>query len=1025
MKPLGHLIVVGILVQATVNIYGDSYPCYESHNYNGFCLRQSHPSKDSFEIEIECMRNKNPSWDNFPSGIFSDSTIVNKMIFKYCDFPQNLSLFEKVQALGFKRTNSLAFEESETMLNKENLRNFSLTRLFLDNMNFNELPFDLIHEVHSRYLTINGLGLKGIPQDFFAKANHLETLGIYHNKINISIKKNDFKGLANLSQLFLVNNNIFDIELGAFDPLSNLQVLDLSRNQLHTLPNGIFRSLSSLRAVSLTLNHFSSLPENLFQPANLTLKSVRLSYNVGELSELPKGFFKGLIQLDSVEMTDDNISSIPEDTFAGAKALNTLNLSHNRLTMIPANIFKDTRQLEILKLSDNRLMDLPHNSFANSQLKELYLNNNRLSYLSKEYFGGLGYLVRLEISSNKIASIDPGFCNALPNLKYLDLSRNELSSEKAMESEFTNCAFLAEANLSFNNLTEISALWMTKGYLVNLNFEGNKISEVNEITFDILKTNMTLNLRRNNISRVNISEVKNIFESHRKISKEDKNSKILLGGNHLDCDCHVSLLMQYLNGKFDKTVYADVNISVEDLKCSSPIELRGKLITDITRDDENDLRCPRLSSIPEDPCNSTCECWDYPARDVMLYVDCSNRNLTGKALEKIDNPQNYLINLTLSGTGLTEIPSGLNVTFLDLSNNSITAVSKQVFSPTLRDLKLHNNSISRFDPDVVQYLDDYGSQNPPHIKVTLYDNKWICDCKMRDFLNVYKRNFMSYQIPHKVYCHNRNGTLDDLTSDELCKYWLHGVVTFLILLAMFMFGMTVFVTVYFKNQEKIKIWLYSKKLCLWWVTEYELDKDKLYDAFVSFSHLDEDFVENVLVPKLEEGPHSYSLCLHQRDWLVGEYIPDQINTSVQESRRTIVVLSPNFLESHWGKLEIRAAHDQALREGRVRLIVIIYGDINIQKLDDDLKNYLSMNTYLKWGDPWFWDRLRFAMPHRTEPRRKKTRKAPFIEDHLAQIPLNNHCSGNESDTIALPKITNASSNDSAKLLDSTLEEVRA
>lgn len=190
---------------------------------------------------------------------------------------------------------------------------------------------------------------------------------------------------------------------------------------------------------------------------------------------------------------------------------------------------------------------------------------------------------------------------------------------------------------------------------------------------------------------------------------------------------------------------------------------------------------------------------------------------------------------------------------------------------------------------------------------------------------------------------------------------------------------------YKSYKTEITIWLYSHNIT-WPISEESLDQDKKYDAFISYSSEDLEFVSKHLVPGLEDSNLPFKLCLHYRDWVVGDFIPAQIARSVDESRRTIIVLSKNYLDSVWGRTEFRAAYSSALNERRSRIIVILYGEILTEDLDPELKTYLSMNTYIKWGDYWFWEKLRYALPHRPDTA-KKSRTKIIVPDKLNPLKL--------------------------------------
>ena len=57
-----------------------------------------------------------------------------------------------------------------------------------------------------------------------------------------------------------------------------------------------------------------------------------------------------------------------------------------------------------------------------------------------------------------------------------------------------------------------------------------------------------------------------------------------------------------------------------------------------------------------------------------------------------------------------------------------------------------------------------------------------------------------------------------------------------------------------------------------------------------YSHHDRSFVKKEVLEYLE-GQFRFRLCLHERDFTVGETIPANIDAAINHSRRMIMVIS--------------------------------------------------------------------------------------------------------------------------------------
>ena len=354
-----------------------------------------------------------------------------------------------------------------------------------------------------------------------------------------------------------------------------------------------------------------------------------------------------------------------------------------------------------------------------------------------------------------------------------------------------------------------------------------------------------------------------------------------------------------------------------------------------------------------DPLSFVCPCDEdyYPCQcrkrpfDRQMLLECQNQNLRTLPKKIAHLPHDWMWQLNFSWNRfeleqlMEQIPPE-SVAILDLSCNNLNSSifnfswwssslsSSEFHFPRLTHMDLSHNRLSSMPRKFIGVL----NRTRDNLKFTLGNNPWNCvDCENVGLLDLVTGLQEKISDWHQITC--ANGIhLTRLGHNNFCPSFETLYVSITFIVAGLLTLMTIIFIVCLAKNKTIRVWLYNHDICLPCVAQKEGDDyDELpYDAFVSYSHKDEHFVTDHLVPRLEQptdGSPPFRLCLHYRDWLGGEWIPDQISRSVSTSKRTIVVLSEHFLGSMWAQLEFRTAYQQVLKDQKMRLIVIVIGDV--------------------------------------------------------------------------------------------------
>jgi hypothetical protein len=111
-----------------------------------------------------------------------------------------------------------------------------------------------------------------------------------------------------------------------------------------------------------------------------------------------------------------------------------------------------------------------------------------------------------------------------------------------------------------------------------------------------------------------------------------------------------------------------------------------------------------------------------------------------------------------------------------------------------------------------------------------------------------------------------------------------------------------------------------------------------YDVFISYKHDDIEWVQKELIPKLEQA--GLKICLDDVEFLAGGAAIVSMQDAVEQSRRTLLVLTPRYMQSHWTRFEMlatRTLDPDAMQRRTVPLLV--------EKVEK-LPLLLSMLTYV-------------------------------------------------------------------------------
>lgn len=774
-----------------------------------------------------------------------------------------------------------------------------------------------------------------------------------------------------------------------------------------TIVVGLQLCTSSPVIINLSKQNLSSVPRDLPQTAEL------LDLSCNHIRVLHQGDFQNTPMLRLLNMSWNGLEEIDPETFIDVPLLEDLELSHNRLkNLYDQRYLLHTGNLVVLNLACNKflVMTLAREFTSLVKLKRLVLGAKNISV------GDFGNIAQVNLSTLTL-SIEGELVYEASSVKDVHAQRLQIAFTSFEKVNY----HLMDDALSF--FDEVELLNLTAGYKdLSEQLGGRAQIRTSGLYFTNLSvswpdfTNFVNVVLRTSITHLSISDVAlyNMPFKDTPVATTSKMQSVTLSGAvvnafvfsqeavynffinlpvksaaityteiiHMTCPKSPSPITQ-LNFSYcamSDSIFSRVQ-GVQVLECKNLDSVRELSL------EGNNLKSLKLLS----------ERMQYMTS--LQHLDLSLNLLVYDGLEECVWPQN-ITNMILTSNGLTDsvfkcLPKEIKT--LDLQNNQVSTVSSSIFKlekllslnlnsnrlldlpvcdnfPLLNELWLNSNSLSA--PSMSNL------KSCPNLKtLDVSDNPFTCTCALKSFISLGIKSEKDHtgvkllSWPVRYYCTYpeavRDSTLNNISIPEIsCNV---GLLAAAILCP----AVAVIIAVLSLCQYFDVPW-YMGMIWQWTRAKHRARMARVrpedlvgveFHAFVSYSQNDADWVHTRLLPNLEGPSGGLCICHHEKNFVPGKTIIENIITCVQKSRRCVFVLSAHFVKSEWCHYELYFASHERLAQGSDSIVLVLLEPLPQYLIPSkyyQLKSMMGRHTYLEWPQDMakqrlFWANLRAAL----------------------------------------------------------------